>query len=275
MDTQGHRVIAIDSDGCVFDNMTAKHNQCFGPALIDEWNLQSAQVSVQARWNQINLYSSTRGINRFLAILKFWQTVRDDELPSGYHKPNLDRLEHLANHNASLSVQVIEEALSEASDAGLCSALKWHARVNQYVSERATTGECFHQAKSFIQSLADQCHVYVVSSANASTIKHEWDAAGISSQVKDFITQERMSKSDFLSAAKKGGAQDVLMIGDSPGDLYAAQSSDVFFYPILPGDESGSWSAVCEQLKQGGADTLFQSWSSEVHAYQEALGLIG
>ena len=31
------------------------------------------------------------------------------------------------------------------------------------------------------------------------------------------------------------------MIGDSPGDLQAAQANDVLFYPINPGDEEASW----------------------------------
>ena len=42
---------------------------------------------------------------------------------------------------------------------------------------------------------------------------------------------------------KKFGFDDthVLMIGDAPGDLDAAEKNDVLYYPILVGKEKFSW----------------------------------
>ena len=40
-------LVAIDSDGCVFDSMEIKHKECFIPNTIKYWNLQP--VSKYAR----------------------------------------------------------------------------------------------------------------------------------------------------------------------------------------------------------------------------------
>ena len=33
-------LICIDSDGCAMDTMNSKHEQCFGPAMIEIWGLE-------------------------------------------------------------------------------------------------------------------------------------------------------------------------------------------------------------------------------------------
>ena len=32
-------LICVDSDGCAMDTMDIKHFRCFGPCLVEEWNL--------------------------------------------------------------------------------------------------------------------------------------------------------------------------------------------------------------------------------------------
>jgi len=58
-------LVCVDSDGCAMDTMDIKHKKCFGPRLISEWGLEKWEDRVLERWNEINLYSATRGINRF------------------------------------------------------------------------------------------------------------------------------------------------------------------------------------------------------------------
>ena len=33
-------LICIDSDGCAMDTMDIKHIKCFGPCMINQWNLE-------------------------------------------------------------------------------------------------------------------------------------------------------------------------------------------------------------------------------------------
>ena len=58
-------LICVDSDGCAVDTMDVKHKRCFGPCMVEEWGLQQWQEPILARWDEINLYSMTRGINRY------------------------------------------------------------------------------------------------------------------------------------------------------------------------------------------------------------------
>ena len=74
-------LICIDSDGCAIDSMDIKHFRCFGPCMIDEWHLEDNGEEILNRWNQINLYSMTRGINRFKGLAKALVEIDQEYLP--------------------------------------------------------------------------------------------------------------------------------------------------------------------------------------------------
>ena len=61
-------LICVDSDGCAMDTMDCKHIHCFGPCMVDEWELGEWKDAILKRWNDINLYTITRGINRFKGL---------------------------------------------------------------------------------------------------------------------------------------------------------------------------------------------------------------
>ena len=61
-------LICVDSDGCAMDTMDIKHFRCFGPCMVEEWGLGQWAEPVLSRWNDINLYTMTRGINRFKGL---------------------------------------------------------------------------------------------------------------------------------------------------------------------------------------------------------------
>src|ERR1051325_7823322 len=60
--------IGIDSDGCIFDSMEIKHKECFTPMFIKHFHLQAASKYARETWDFVNLYSKTRGANRFPAL---------------------------------------------------------------------------------------------------------------------------------------------------------------------------------------------------------------
>ena len=57
-------LICVDSDGCAMDTMDIKHFRCFGPCMVEEWGLEKWAGPILERWNEVNLYTMTRGINR-------------------------------------------------------------------------------------------------------------------------------------------------------------------------------------------------------------------
>lgn len=63
-------LVCVDSDGCAMNSMDVKHIQCFGPCMVEEWGLDRWREPILERWNEINLYRMTRGINRFKGLAK-------------------------------------------------------------------------------------------------------------------------------------------------------------------------------------------------------------
>src|SRR5262245_49454581 len=62
--------IGIDSDGCIFDSMEIKHKECFAPMFIKHFQLQAVSKYARECWEFVNLYSKTRGANRFPALVR-------------------------------------------------------------------------------------------------------------------------------------------------------------------------------------------------------------
>ena len=71
-------LICVDSDGCVMDTMNIKHKKCFGPCIIEEWGLESRREKILKRWNEINLFSMTRGVNRFRGLAMMLEEINRD-----------------------------------------------------------------------------------------------------------------------------------------------------------------------------------------------------
>src|SRR5213080_2367606 len=69
--------IGIDSDGCIFDSMEIKHKECFTPMFIKHFELQAASKYAREVWEFVNLYSKTRGANRFPALSRALNLLRE------------------------------------------------------------------------------------------------------------------------------------------------------------------------------------------------------
>ena len=61
-------VVCIDSDGCAMDTMDIKHIRFFGPLAAKYFEIKDQEVYLE-EWNRVNLFSETRGINRFKGLL--------------------------------------------------------------------------------------------------------------------------------------------------------------------------------------------------------------
>ncbi len=69
--------IGIDSDGCVFDSMEIKHKECFVPMFVKHNGLQAVSKYARQVWEFVNLYSKTRGPNRFPAMVRSLELLRE------------------------------------------------------------------------------------------------------------------------------------------------------------------------------------------------------
>ncbi len=238
-------LICVDSDGCAMDTMDIKHIRCFGPCMVEQWNLQPWEQTVLKRWNDINLYTLTRGINRFKALAMALKEVDGQYCP-------IEDLSHLTAWVDS-SKELSNEALRKAIDQNLGSialqkALCWSQQVNRAIQQLPEQEkQPFEGAKEALALAHQVADVAIVSSANLDAVMEEWSKFGLLEHTDIVLTQNIGSKAFCIGELLKKGydAHKVLMCGDAPGDRQAAEKNGVLFYPILVGKEKESWDEFC------------------------------
>lgn len=233
-------LICIDSDGCAMDTMDIKHIQCFGPCMVEEWHLEPWQEPVLRRWNEINLYTMTRGINRFRAL-----AIALTEIDEQFCRiEGLEDLKNWVETAGELSNVSVERASARTKSLILKKALSWSVAVNQAIAQMP---ESFKKPFSGVLSALEKAHEYadiaIVSSANPEAVEEEWNRYGLMAYVDIVLAQDVGSKSFCIREMLKKGYQPdcVLMVGDAPGDYEAAAGNGVLYYPILVRREAESW----------------------------------
>ena len=122
-------LVCIDSDGCAMDTMNIKHLKCFGPCMIEEWHLEEYREDILKRWNEINLFTLTRGINRFKGLAKMLREINEM-----YNKiEEIEKLEEWVETTNELSNNAIEKALEKNDCLILRKALSWSKKVNSAI----------------------------------------------------------------------------------------------------------------------------------------------
>ena len=234
-------LVCVDSDGCAMDTMDIKHIRCFGPCMVAEWSLEQWQEEILRRWNEVNLYTMTRGINRFKGLSMALQEVNARFCPID----EVEKLAYWAEHSDELSNDALKRETAAQPDCGIFQkALSWSNAVNTAIralpESEIKPYEGVREALAFAHISAD---VAIVSSANPGAVLEEWEKHGLLEHTDIVLAQDAGSKAFCIGELlKKGYEKDhVLMCGDAPGDLKAAESNGVFYYPILVRQEKASW----------------------------------
>jgi phosphoglycolate phosphatase-like HAD superfamily hydrolase len=252
--------VGIDSDGCAFNSMEVKHNDCFSVALVRTYGLGAISRQVHQVWDFVNLYSQTRGCNRFKAVLWAFDLLR--QMPrvarSGVEIPALPHVRAWVESESNLSnprLGLLLETATGARRDELALLLEWSKTVNRYVEEIVHHLPPVAGVRESLIRLGERADVMVVSATPGEALRREWAEHGIDQHVALIAGQEMGSKTDHLTLAAKGKypAGQVLMVGDAPGDLKAARDVDALFYPINPGAEEESW----QRFLREGIDRFF------------------
>ena len=236
--------VCVDSDGCAMDTMNIKHIRCFGPCMVEEWGLDAWRDAILDRWNVINLYSGTRGINRFKGL-----AMALGEINAQYTSiDGIDELQDWAEKAPELSNDAIQKELNHHPI--FRKALNWSIEVNKAITalpqEEVRPFDHVREALAAAHKVAD---VVVVSSANPEAVREEWKRFGLIDDVDLLCTQEMGSKAYCISRlCEKGyGKENILMCGDAPGDENAAESNGVLYFPILVNHEKESWQLFLDE----------------------------
>ena len=234
--------ICVDSDGCAMDTMNIKHIRCFGPCMVEEWGLEAWRDAILERWNEINLYSATRGINRFRALAMALAEIHARYTP-------IDGIALLcawAKDAPELSNDAIARKIPDHPIFE--KALRWSRAVNRSI-EALPQEEVkpFAYVKESLAAAHDHADVVVVSSANPEAVRDEWKRFRLLEHVDLLCTQEMGSKAWCISRLKEKGYDAILMCGDAPGDEQAARTNGVLYYPILVNREDESWKRFLDE----------------------------
>ena len=238
-------LLCVDSDGCAMDTMDIKHKSCFGPKMIDCYGLEAHRDAVETLWNEINLYSLSRGINRFLALVETLKAIEERgicKLSEPY-----ERLLAWANTSGELSMPALSAEIEKTGDPELALAYRWSKEVNEAISGLSDDHGAYPGVKESLEALSHVADISVVSSANGGALESEWRKCELDRYVNALLGQEYGSKAFCISELIRLGGYEknrVLMVGDAPGDLRAAEKNGVLFYPILVGKEEFSWNRL-------------------------------
>ena len=261
-------LVCVDSEGSVMDTMNRKHYHCYGPCMVRRWDLEPWRIEVLERWNEVNLYQLTRGINQYQAL-----AIVLTEVNGRYKKiPGVKELRSWVENTQTLSDEALKQTIAAypQGDGKTClqNALAWSEEAKANIA--LIPAELMHPfpgASACLRTMGEFADVVVVSGANRDTVLDEWKRHQLISCADLILTQENGTKTACIRRLMEMGynRECVLMVGDAPGDCDAAEENGVGFFPILVEREQDSW----EQLQFVGLHMLKNGRLEEYLAEQK------
>jgi len=251
-------LVAIDSDGCVFDSMEIKHKECFIPNTVKYWNLQAVSKYARTAAEFVNLYSDMRGANRFPALVKVFDLLLDwpEVQKRNVEIPMAQPLRDWIAREAKLGNPALIKEVEATGDPVLKQTLEWSNAVNDSVEDIVYGVPPFPLLVESLEKINEWADIIVCSGTPGEALAREWEENGIAQFPKVIAGQEMGKKKEHLALVKdKYPEGHIIMLGDAPGDKNAALANDMPFYPINPGHEEMSWerfyNEVADKFKDG------------------------
>lgn len=244
--------IGFDSDGCVFDTMEIKHKECFCPAAIKHMDCQPVSKAAREVWEFVNLYSKTRGCNRFLALQYFRDLLQEREEVKGrnFQVPELKELDAWIERETKLGNPALQAEVEQTGNEELGKMLAWSLEVNERITDMVFGMTPFPGVMDVLKQGQEKADMIVVSQTPLEALAREWEENKMDPYIEMIAGQEHGTKIEHIHFATEGKGYDsdkILMIGDAPGDFKAAAENHALFYPIVPGKEENSWKRLAEE----------------------------
>jgi phosphoglycolate phosphatase-like HAD superfamily hydrolase len=239
--------VGIDSDGTAFDSMNIKHIKSMFPAAVEVWNIDEGRAEFEKIWNRLNLYSKSRGINRFSGLLCALEEQR--ELGGKAVAADAAPLRDFVEKSDALSNAALQAWMKDHPDPLLDTVMRWSTRSDELFEEHTRGLLPFANVETALKAMAEKADVMVVSSASGKGLDKDWSFSGLTRYTALLAGQEIGSKKVQLQlgAAGKYAPRNILMLGDAPGDLEAARFIDALLFPVSPGKEEESWALLRDE----------------------------
>ena len=242
--------VGIDSDGCIFDSMEIKHKECFTPMFIKHFRLQAVSKYARECWDFVNLYSKSRGTNRFPALVRAVELLgeRPQTKARGVKMPDLRALEDWIARETKLGNATLNAEVRNGN-TGLAQVKVWSDAVNTTIADIVEGVPPFPLVRECLQKLSARADAMCISQTPAEALQREWAEHGLDQFVKVIAGQEMGTKTEHIkfAAAGKYAPEKILMIGDAPGDFNAAKKNGALFFPVVPGHEEDSWKRLHDE----------------------------
>ena len=250
-------IVCIDSDGCVFDTMGIKQRECFCPWMIAYFGLQPVALAARECKDFADLFSKTRGANRHKTVKR----IITELLPThpmvkarGFQPPDFPHyFKWIDDPNSLLSNAGLQQAINAATDPAAKQefqhVLAWSEKVNEVIAQIVMGMPPFPFVRECLEKMKIRADAIVVSQTPCEALTREWQEHGIDGYVSIIAGQEMGTKTQHINYATEGRYQpdQILMIGDAPGDRKAAKANHALFFPTNPGREEASWQQLCEE----------------------------
>jgi len=268
--------VGIDSDGCVFDTMEIKHKECFIPNIVKHWGLQAVSKYTREAAEFVNLYSKDRGVNRWPALIKVFDLLRErpEVIARRADIPLAQPIRDFIASGVPLDNKHLQELIEKTGDPVLQQAMRWSNGVNDTIADVVENVPPFPYVRESLAKLTGKADLVVVSQTPTEALEREWREHGIDRFVQLICGQEMGTKTEHIQMATKGryASDRILMIGDAPGDFKAGRANGARFYPINPGHEDASWQrfhdkAIDKFLAGGYTDSYEQKLIDEFQAH--------
>ena len=195
--------IGFDSDGCVFDTMEIKHKECFCPAYIKHLGLQPVSKAAREVWDFVNLYSKTRGCNRFFAIQHARDLLRErkDVQARGFKVPELKELDAWVKRETKLGNPALKQEVEKTGNQELKTMLAWSAEVNARVTDMVFGMSPFPRVMDVLKQGQKKADMIVVSQTPLEALAREWEEHKMDIYVGMIAGQEYIAGTNPTNAA--------------------------------------------------------------------------
>lgn len=267
-------LVAVDSDGCVFDSMEVKQKIHFHPQIIRIWGLEAIEPQLRAAAEFANLYSKWRGQNRFIALLKMFDLLKEWPEVDSSILPDTSALRTYCESGLPLGNATLISEVARTGDPELAKVKEWSLAVNRDIDEKMEKIPPFDGVFQTLEKISATADCIIVSQTPEVALVKEWNENGMAKYVSVIAGQELGTKTEHLQLVMAGRyePQNVLMVGDAFGDQKAAEAVGACFYPINPGHEEASWTRLHDEaLDRFFSGTFFGGYQQQLIAEFHAL----
>ena len=196
--------VGIDSDGCAFDTMEPKQKEVFCPTTIWKWDLMAASKYAREVWLFVNLYSKTRGCNRFLALDHAMDFIRErpEVQRRGVAVPAMTELKAWIARETKLGNPALEAEVERTGNDELARCLDWSATINETVAKVVKGIPPYPGVRESLELLSGKADMIVVSATPCEALEREWNEHGIADHMAIIAGQELGKKAEHPATSR-------------------------------------------------------------------------